>query len=359
MIITFNDRGIPMVSKRRFKDNGQMIAPATIARVGIMEYRASECGELFADRDPMDIVRVMTRAEDLFAADSLESYRGAPITIKHPKDDVTTENARELQRGHLDGLPFQDGDQLAAEVIISDAEAINLIEAGVSDLSSGHDCTLVRVADEDVEALGYDAYKTNIRNNHVAIVTRGRAGDARIADEDKVNEEVKVEDQGSGEPKEDEVKLSDADQLVALKDEMSVLQAKFDAEVDAHAATAVKLADAEARFSDEAIQALVEKRVEFLSVLATLSDKDFSKVDELEAKRVVLQDTYGKDFADKDASYINLRFDIMLEDGVAAVSGDTDISRAFQKLADQKPEATTKVDEAAAARARMIERYSK
>ena len=93
-IQSFKDRGLQLPTQRTFKDSGAMIAPATLARVGIMSYLAKECGAAFADMDPNAVVKIMTRPEDLFDPESLESYRAAPITIGHPDDDNFAQRRR-------------------------------------------------------------------------------------------------------------------------------------------------------------------------------------------------------------------------------------------------------------------------
>lgn len=105
--VNLNDRGIDLPTQRKFKDSGQMIAPATIARTGIMQYRAKERGLLFADRDPNSIVNILTDATELFDEESINSYRSAPITVGHPDVDVDVENAKDLMKGQLEGLPLR------------------------------------------------------------------------------------------------------------------------------------------------------------------------------------------------------------------------------------------------------------
>lgn len=322
--INFQDR-IPMAeSARKFKDGGQLVAPASIARTGIMQYRAKELGELFKDMDPEAVINVMTREEDLFDAESLETYRGAPITIGHPAEDVTIENAKELQHGMLDGMPARAEDQLTATVIISDAEAINLIESGVQELSSGHSASLVRVADEDVEALGYHAYKTNIRCNHIAIVKRGRAGDAKIADEEmQVEEEVEEVVQEQLLDSEPEVKVEQkfSDEFVqSLQDQLEESTAKIK-ELE------VALADAQKVNFDEAVSA----RVALIQQAARFSDADFCGMSDVEIKRQVLKDNCAKDYSDRTDSFIETRYEVFMD--TAGEEGITAITAAFQDMA--------------------------
>ncbi|UOT58035.1 hypothetical protein PP651_gp44 [Aeromonas phage ZPAH14] len=342
-VVRLADRSYELPSQRKFKDSGAMIAPATIARTGIMEYSAGQLGKLFADLPPTQMVKVMTREEDLFCADSLESYRSAPITIGHPEEDVTVENAAELQHGNLDGVPLRDGEQLAGMLVLNTEKAVGLVEAGVDQLSSGHDAKLIRLNDEDAARLGYHAYKTNIRCNHIAIVPKGRAGNARIADEDE---------QGSGEPQgEGQVKMYD-------QEFVSGLQAQLAAAQESEASLKLKLADAELKLTDEAIEARVKERLDFLTEVTQFTDEDVTGMTAVEAKRVALKDSLGLDYADKDDAFINMRYSIMVEEGVP--ERDTDLTQALRDNANNQQLGTATVEPSAAelARQRMIDRQT-
>ncbi|UYD72114.1 DUF2213 domain-containing protein [Vibrio phage vB_VpaM_VPs20] len=405
--VTLNDLCLELPTQRKFKDSGQMIAPATIARVGIMEYRAGECGAMFKDRDPNSIVKIMTEAVDLFDAESLESYRSAPITIEHPAEDVDVENSKELMKGHLEGMPFADadGEHLSGTIVLHDGEAIDLVETGVSHLSSGHTCTLV-LGDESVE---WDAKKTKIRANHIAIVRRGRAGSATIADaaldvptlsveeiaklhdvevsqiQSQLEMGIKVElEHSTDRTVAEEIaldhlkespdyysKLNEMEESFGDEDTTKMfdqafvdsLQAKLDAKTDQLDITTQKLADAEAKLADEAyINERVTQRLEFLNTAAQFTDADLVGLSEVDAMRQVLKDTYGKDFTDVPDAKVEMRYEILLEDG--ADSG-TSISQALKDNAiagknafvEETPEA--KPTKAQEARDRMIARNSK
>src|SRR5690606_30544577 len=112
-------------------------------------------------------------------------------------------------------------------------------------LSAGTYAEIIRLGDEEAAELGYDAYKKNITCNHVAIVKRGRAGSARIADEDNVKLHDELVEQVS--------------KLTVLKDE---LEAKLDAE-QCKLEDALKEVEAlRVKSSDEAIQKLVDSKVD-------------------------------------------------------------------------------------------------
>lgn len=393
-IIQLHDLTFDLPTERKFKDSGAMIAPATIARTGIMNYRAGTCGALFADRDPESIVRIMTEASELFDADSIESYRAAPITIGHPLDDVSIENAKELMKGQLESVPFADGENLSGVIVLNEVEAINLVEAGVSQLSSGHNCVLVLAdAGED-----FDAKKTKIRANHIAIVRRGRAGNAQIADEaldvktptaeelaekhgvpiadveaviakgTKVELEHTTDTTKAAEIARDHIAesmeyygaLAEMEEELAAKDEapeVKIFDQDFvdalDAKMDA-LATKLALRDEEIAKFNDTLATSVKERIAFLSELAQFSDADFSEMSEHDAKVVALKDALGLDLKDKSKSYIDIRYDIMKDEGIK----DEGLSQAFKDTIDF---VTTPVEEkspAQTSRDKMIARNS-
>ncbi len=183
----FDDK-LSIPSTRKIQDTGQMIADGAIARVGVLKYRASDLAGLFADRDPDSVVRVAQLSDDLFAPETIEKFRSAPITIGHPEEDVNTKNMKDLGKGTLEGCPYQDGTHLSASLVLSDQEAIDLVNSGVHELSVRAYYGLTRVDDAE----DYDAIRTIRTVNHVAIVERGRAGiTCRISD----SEEGSVEEE--------------------------------------------------------------------------------------------------------------------------------------------------------------------
>lgn len=344
-IVQLNDFASDMPSERKFKDSGAMIAPCTIARVGIMQYRASECGALFADRDPNSIVKIATLEADLFDADSIESYRSAPITINHPSEDVTVVNAKDLQKGNLDSIPFADGLLLSGHIVINDADTIKLIDSGTSQLSSGHSCVLV-LADAEAE---YDAFKTNIRANHIAIVERGRAGSAKIADEEITlsDEEIKLADT--------EAKLAKVEtKLADTSKELDIAKAQLEDAEEKIVGVTKALEEATAKLSDAAIDKLVNLRLEFVQEVATLSDMDITGMSTIEAKRAVLKELKDRDFSDKSDTYIEARYDAALEDS----DGESPMTNLLRKQVkvELNDKVVEPVSKAEAARERAIAR---
>lgn len=330
--VSFNDK-LQMPTKRKYKISGQMIAPCSIARTGIMEYKAKECGALFADREPDSIVKIMTTEQELFDAASLESYRSAPITIGHPEEDVSTENAKELIKGVLEGMPMRDGDVLVGSLVLNDADAIAIVKANTSQLSSGHSCVL-KLADEGKD---WDAEKTEIRANHIAIVSRGRAGVAVIADEDKSDETVVEEYEVEPEvptgnttteapPEELNTQVSVGDELTTLKDEVEKYKAMLE---DSQA----KLEEANKKLSLLDIDSLVEARMAFVAEALSLADVEVKGKSEIDIKRSVVNKVKGVDLKDKSDTYVEVRYQILLEDRETTTETNTEMTSLLRDVA--------------------------
>ncbi len=347
---------LQMPTKRKFKISGQMIAPCSIARVGIMEYRAKECGAIFADRDPDSIVKIMTTEQELFDAASLDSYRSAPITVGHPEEDVTTENAKELIKGVLEGTPVRDGDLLVGTLVLNDADAISLVRTNTNQLSSGHTCVL-KLADEDKE---WDAEKTQIRANHIAIVSRGRAGVAEIADEapDEIIEEtevpveaeVKVEAEvPKEEPLDDPASANISVGDAALTKTIEELTARLE---DAES----KLKEAVKKVTPEALDAAVEKRMDFIKEAETLATVDTKGKTEMEIKRAIVEKVKAMSLKDKSDEYVEVRYQILLEDREKDDT-NTDMTQVLRDTAGKVLEKHNTVPANINAREQMIKRY--
>lgn len=349
VLVTLNDDGETVLSEtellvlgdkhtisstRILRDTGEMIAPVTIARTGIMLYKAKELGDLFKDRDPESLVRVMTKPEVLFDQATIDSCRSIPLTIGHPKDDVDISNNKELQKGFLEGIPVPDGSSLAGHVVLNDRAAVALVDSGIDQVSLGHKSKLVRVDNNP----DYECEKTTITANHIAIVRRGRAQTTRIGDD---GSEVAIIDRAA----------------------FDIVEAERDALKDKLAVSEQKLADAlQTRLSDEDLDKMVDSRVKarlaLLVDVAKLGDEftamDFTGKSEIEIKRDVVTKIRG-DISNKNDAYVDAAFDLALHD-----SGEITLSDALStslSAPDEKP--VKKVSVRDEALARRNERYNK
>lgn len=149
-------------------DNGFMRVEGRIARVGIQEYQRADGS----------VSRELRLPEEVFHPDSIASFAQLPVTNRHPPGMLTAKNAKKYTVGSVGENVRQDGDYVAAPLLIVDEDAIGAVERGRTQLSCGYSCELDPTQDEALTAQWgkYDAIMRNIRGNHVALVDVARAG---------------------------------------------------------------------------------------------------------------------------------------------------------------------------------------
>lgn len=183
------------LSEHRYKTpEGYLVCVDSIlSRTGKQTYTRDE---LFKDGSNVE-VEVDRLPNEVFNEKTLASFENKPLTIEHPDEDITPTNhnkysvgfVRDIKKGTDSGQ-----DVMLGTIVITDAEAIELVESGkLKDLSCGYDCD---IEDED------NPQQRNIRGNHIALCEHGRAGIARIVDSIKdfmnENDDVYVNVGGSG-----------------------------------------------------------------------------------------------------------------------------------------------------------------
>lgn len=205
---------------------GYIIDTPVIARTGIQWYR----------RDGKDVAEYRP-PEEVFAPQSLASFVGRPLTIDHPSFMVRSDNVRGVVVGAILGEPWRDGENLRARVVVHDKRAVDLIERGLkAELSVGYTVETEQVAGITPEGAHYDAVQRNIRCNHLSIVTRGRAGNARFSKEfPRMDEQKKP------------VEAPTVDQLQARCDALQAEVERLRAEPKAVELTGEKLAEIRAQ----------------------------------------------------------------------------------------------------------------
>lgn len=155
---------VPIKAQRT--DTGYIRDTPVLTRTGVFSYR-----------NPDGTERREYRPEAaVFAADSLAGFAAIPITDGHP-GKVTSKNVRHAVVGTVLSPGRQDGNNLLADIIIYDTAPV---EAGRKELSVGYEVDLDETPGVTPEGEHYDAIQTSIRPNHLALVQRGRAGNARL-----------------------------------------------------------------------------------------------------------------------------------------------------------------------------------
>lgn len=312
--VEFTDR-ISVPTKRKLTDAGQMHVPCKFARTGSQLYTAKQLG--LVDVDPNLVVTVWRDEADVFDATSLESFRSAPVTLGHPKNDkgaaiaITVDNAKELQVGMLEGMPLRDEDTLGGTLILTTKEAITCLDEA-QELSAGYTC--------DIEVVDGKYFQRNIRANHIAIVAKGRAGSAcRISDEAELLVGDALET----------VKIELADALVKVEASRELLQvsgARVDElELEAEKSK-LELADAIAAGLEE-----VTVRCEVIEQARLISDlrlADIGGKSTSEIRLMVVNDQYPeKDFSKKKESFVEAMFELIAD---ALEGGETPMGKLIK-----------------------------
>lgn len=155
-----------------------------ITRTGEFLYKGNEL--LGEDSMPLvkpssdGIVRILRNENNVFDEGTIRSFEGKPFTLDHPGGFVDPENWQELTHGIVHNVRRGNDNQhdlLLADILVTTEDAIKLIKAGQRELSCGYDA--------EYQDLGSGiGEQTNIIGNHVALVSKGRAG-TRCAIQDK------------------------------------------------------------------------------------------------------------------------------------------------------------------------------
>ena len=289
-------------------DEGFIKDSPIIGRTGILVYMNADGSTRREYRPP----------EEAFKADSLASIRGKPITMGH-HGLVTNETYKQSKPiGTVLSEGKQDGNNIRADVVIYD------LNTDDRELSCGYQTDLEETSGVTPEGEHYDAIQRNIVYNHLAIVPRGRAGNARLnmdgeqileSEVDKMSKKIKLDNGIEYDvPAEVEVAfgamIAKADEQ---KKELDAMTAKFDsatAEIEKLKQDAVKAeADFKAKF-DSAVKTTIELR--------TIASKHgIEKADEMsndEIKKAVVAKVHPNLNLDgKSAEYIEVAFDLAKE----------------------------------------------
>ncbi|MGY2438567.1 DUF2213 domain-containing protein [Pseudomonas sp. SDO52101_S400] len=163
-------------ARQRMTPEGFLLCEGVpIARTGTLIYDESE---LVNDDGPIvqggdgGLVTIERNQDEVFRAETIASFEGKPVTMSHPDDFVSPANWRELSMGITQNVRQGDGvesDLMLADLLITDATAIEEVRSGLRQVSCGYD------ADYEQLAVGRGR-QMNIVGNHVALVERGRCG---------------------------------------------------------------------------------------------------------------------------------------------------------------------------------------
>lgn len=153
------------VDKTYYTEEGYLVDYPIVTTCGIFEYKNGDGSTRKELRLP----------EDVFAEESLRSYKGKPIVITHDAGEVDKENVRREQIGTIMSKGYRDGENVRCEIIIHDTNALK--SCGLKELSLGYSLDT-----DDTPGVyrgeKYDCVQKNIEINHLALVGEARAGGA-------------------------------------------------------------------------------------------------------------------------------------------------------------------------------------
>ena len=166
--------------------DGSLVAEVFAARTGLQDYvgREVDPDNNHGLRDRA-IVKVYRPESEVFKADSLATFAAAPVTVDHPSTPVTADNWRALGVGEINGDVVRDGQRVRVPIIVRDAAAVKAATTTHKQLSMGYATELVFPTDgKHPDGTLCDAYQTNLKINHIALVRAARGGpELRVVDE--------------------------------------------------------------------------------------------------------------------------------------------------------------------------------
>lgn len=155
---------LDLKDKTYFTDEGYLVDHPVLTSCGIFEYTNPDGS----------IRRELRLPEHVFAKESLKTYKGKPIIITHEAGAVNKDNVDREQIGTILSEGYQDGEDVRAEIIIHDTDAMKA--CGLKELSLGYNLDLIEEPGT-WNGQPYDAIQTNIVINHLALVASARAGE--------------------------------------------------------------------------------------------------------------------------------------------------------------------------------------
>lgn len=341
------------------------VVSARVARAGnVQVYLGSELG--VTDKAT---VRVYRPEAEVFRRDAIASYAGVPITIGHPVGKVDPTTWKDLAVGETGEDVLRDGDFVRVPMMLRDAKAIEEVESGKRELSMGYDAAVTFEDGVSPSGEPYDAFMSDFKMNHVAIVDRARGGsDLRIgdaadkwgaspvtqADERTVQMadtlrtvvvdglSVQTTDQGAQAIDKLQKALADSAANIAklTADHAEAIKAK-DAELaKAHA----ERDDAKGKIVDAAaLDKLVQARADLIGkAKAVAKDVKTDGLSDAEIRKAVVVAVKGEDAVkDKSAAYLDAAFDLIV-DAAAAAKPDAfrdAVKSGVQPVGDARAEA--------------------
>lgn len=154
-------------------DTGILRGRAILAKEGVYRY-SDQSGAVWWEYVPKS-----TLADPAW----IDSLKLAPVTLNHPTEMVTADNARYLAVGAIGDGVVMLGDRLASPIAVYAREAVDAAQSSHKEISLGYYAD-VEIRSGEWQGQKYDRVQVNRRANHVALVEHGRHGhDVRLVND--------------------------------------------------------------------------------------------------------------------------------------------------------------------------------
>lgn len=160
------------MSVRRFDSSRLSNVRRTPTGGVIVECAATRCGIFIYTDTNGKTIREYRPPEEVFAAASLATLKGAAVTEKHPPVMVNPDNWSIYSRGNVveDSIKRGTDNHVILDLAVNAADTIRGIDSGaLCEASCGYDCDLDNTPGVTPEGEAYDRIQRNIRYNHVAL----------------------------------------------------------------------------------------------------------------------------------------------------------------------------------------------
>lgn len=281
-------------------ENGYYHDSAIVGRVGLLTYYNTDGTKRIEYRPP----------KESFDENSLKTLKGVPVTHKHPSKLVNEDSYKNSSPiGAVLSEGRQDGNNIVADIIIYDLASCN----NDRELSCGYTVETIEEAGTTPEGEHYDAIQTNIVYNHLAVVSKGRAGNARLNLDAEGNQCYDLNSKNKKEEKSmKKINIDNKEYEVAeeVEKELSKRQAQCDAKDSEIKALKDQIKADEAKFKEDFAKA-VKARIELEK---TAEKYKVEKADEMNEKTIkveVIKKVFPKVSLDgKNDAYVDAMFDI-------------------------------------------------
>ena len=316
----------------RFKKmpaEGFMKGDSILTNVGVFPY------QMIGDDGNIKIRWELRSPAEVFDQESMESLKMLPITNEHPETMVNSDNVKKLIVGYTGDNVFNDSYHLGATLKFIDEKTIRDIANGKRGVSCGYTCDVVPESGVWM-GVPYDAIQKNIRYNHLAVVDKGRAGDAarmkldsaknlgilkidkkNYKGEDNMNLKTIKIDGVEYQAEADVIKaVNQANQKIEqLRKDISEIQAKADTLEESNKSLKQDLEKA-TKLSPEKFDQAVKERIELIAAATNAGVEvktDMSDIDIKKAIVISLSPAAKEKLDNANDTYINARYDLALE----------------------------------------------